>query len=74
LIFRSNSSCTRRGFDGTERCPRISKAVATLRTASAIAVFEKLHSRAHDGEAVLNTFDLLELDGEDWRPLGLQRW
>jgi bifunctional non-homologous end joining protein LigD len=32
-----------------------------------VAVFEKLHSRAHDGEAFLYAFDLLELDGEDWR-------
>ena len=32
-----------------------------------VAMFEKLHSRAHDGEAFLYAFDLLELDGEDWR-------
>jgi ATP-dependent DNA ligase len=64
----------------TERYPRISAAVAALRTASltidgeavccddaGVALFEKLHSRAHDGEAFLYAFDLLELDGEDWR-------
>ena len=28
----------------------------------------KLHSRAHDGEVILYAFDVLELDGEDWRP------
>jgi ATP-dependent DNA ligase len=35
-----------------------------------VAVFEKLHSRTHDAEAFLYAFDLLELDGEDWRPQG----
>jgi bifunctional non-homologous end joining protein LigD len=72
---------TRRGYDWTERYPLIRKAVEALRTASVVidgeavccdgagvAVFEKLHSRAHDGEAFLYAFDLLELDGEDWRP------
>jgi bifunctional non-homologous end joining protein LigD len=72
---------TRRGFDWTERYPRISAAVAALRPASVtidseavccddagVAVFEKLHSRAHDGEAFLYAFDLLELHGEDGRP------
>ena len=61
--------------------PRISAAVTSLRTASAtidgeavwcdgtgLAIFDKLHSRAHDGEVILYAFDLLELDGEDWRP------
>jgi bifunctional non-homologous end joining protein LigD len=37
-----------------------------------VAVFEKLHSRSHDGEAFLHAFDLLELDGEDWRPRPLE--
>jgi bifunctional non-homologous end joining protein LigD len=76
---------TRRGYDWTERYPPISKAVAALRPASVtvdgeavvcddagVAVFEKLHSRAHDGEAFLYAFDLLELDGEDWRPRPLE--
>jgi bifunctional non-homologous end joining protein LigD len=36
-----------------------------------MAVFEKLQSRAHDGEAFLYAFDLLDLDGEDWRPRSL---
>jgi ATP-dependent DNA ligase len=72
---------TRRGFDWTERYPRISEAVAALPTASAVvdgeavccdeagvAVFDKLHSRAHDDQVFLYAFDLLlELDGEDWR-------
>jgi ATP-dependent DNA ligase len=37
-----------------------------------VAVFEKLHSRAHDGEAFFYAFDLLELDGQDWRPRPLE--
>jgi bifunctional non-homologous end joining protein LigD len=76
---------TRRGYDWTDRYPLIRAAVAALRTSSAtidgeavccddagVAVFEKLHSRAHDGEAFLYAFDLLELDGEDWRPRPLE--
>jgi ATP-dependent DNA ligase len=76
---------TRRGYDWTDRYPLIRKAVAALRTSSAtidgeavccdeagVAIFEKLHSRAHDGEAFLYAFDLLELDGEDWRPRPLE--
>jgi hypothetical protein len=58
----------------SDRYPRISEAVAALRTASAtidgegLAIFDNLHSRAYDGEVVLYAFDLLELDEEDWRP------
>jgi bifunctional non-homologous end joining protein LigD len=76
---------TRRGFDWTERYPLICKAVAALRTNSAtidgeavwcddagVAVFEKLHSRAHDDQVFLYAFDLLELNGEDWRPRPLE--
>jgi bifunctional non-homologous end joining protein LigD len=72
---------TRRGFDWTERYPRIVKAVAATRASSAtidgeavycdtngVTIFEKLHSRAHDGAVILYAFDLLELDGEDFRP------
>jgi ATP-dependent DNA ligase len=72
---------TRRGYDWTERYPRIREALAGLRAASAtidgeavfcgpdgVAVFDRLHSRAHDGEVILYAFDLLELDGADLRP------
>jgi bifunctional non-homologous end joining protein LigD len=72
---------TRRGYDWTQRYPRIASAVAALRTASAevdgeavfcdgtgVADFERLHSRAYDDQVFLYAFDLLELDGEDWRP------
>jgi ATP-dependent DNA ligase len=37
-----------------------------------VALFEKLHSRAHDDQVILCAFDLLELDGEDWRPRPLE--
>jgi ATP-dependent DNA ligase len=37
-----------------------------------IAVFEKLHSRANDDRVFLYAFDLLELDGEDWRARPLE--
>ena len=40
--------------------------------AAGVAVFEKPHSRAHDAEAFLYAFDLLELEGEDWRPRPLE--
>jgi bifunctional non-homologous end joining protein LigD len=76
---------TRHGFDWSERYPRIRAAVAGLKPASVtidgeavccdeagVAVFEKLHSRAHDGEAFLYAFDLLEFDGDDWRPRSLE--
>jgi hypothetical protein len=35
-------------------------------------VFENLHSRDHDADAFLYAFDLLELEGEDWRPRPLE--
>ena len=68
---------TRNGFDWTDRYPRISAAVAALgrrrrrstarrcgATATGLAIFDKLHSRAFDGEVILYAFDLLELDGD----------
>jgi bifunctional non-homologous end joining protein LigD len=76
---------TRNGFDWSDRYPRITAAVAALRTASAtidgeavwcdrdgLAIFDKLHSRAHDGEVSFYAFDMLELDGTDWRPRTLE--
>jgi bifunctional non-homologous end joining protein LigD len=72
---------TRRGYDWTDRYPRISAAVAAIQAASAtidgevvwcdgegLAIFDNLHSRAYDGEAIFYAFDLLELDGVDHRP------
>jgi bifunctional non-homologous end joining protein LigD len=75
---------TRHGYDWTERYPRIAKAMAGLKITSALidgeavcwgpngADFDKLHSRGQDDEAILIAFDLLELDGEDWRELPLE--
>jgi bifunctional non-homologous end joining protein LigD len=37
-----------------------------------LAVFDKLRSRTYDDQAFLYAFDLLELDGEDWRPRPLE--
>jgi bifunctional non-homologous end joining protein LigD len=37
-----------------------------------VAVFEELHGRSHDDQAFLYAFDLLELDGVDWRPRPLE--
>jgi bifunctional non-homologous end joining protein LigD len=76
---------TRRGYDWTDRYPLIRKAVATLPATSAVvdgeavcsddtgvAVFERLHSRSCDDQVFLYAFDLLELNGEDWRPRPLE--
>ena len=69
---------TRRGVDWTNRFPRIADAVRQLKISSimldgegvvcddrGLAVFDRLHSKAHDREVTLFAFDLLELDGED---------
>jgi bifunctional non-homologous end joining protein LigD len=76
---------SRRGYDWTDRYPLISAAVAALQTPSVtidgeavwcdgagLAVFDKLHSRTYDEQISLYAFDLLELDGEDWRPRPLE--
>jgi bifunctional non-homologous end joining protein LigD len=72
-------------FANSRHYPRISKALATLRTTSAtldgeavwcddarVAVIDKLRSRAHDDQVFLYAFGLLELEGEDWRPRPLE--
>jgi bifunctional non-homologous end joining protein LigD len=77
---------TRRGFDWTGRFPWIEDALHSLRVQSAtidgeavvcgqdgISDFEKLHSRAHDDQVFLYAFDLLELNGEDWRQHPLEK-
>jgi bifunctional non-homologous end joining protein LigD len=38
-----------------------------------LAIFDKLHSRACDGEVSFYAFDLLELEGTDWRPRTLEQ-
>jgi bifunctional non-homologous end joining protein LigD len=72
---------TRRGFDWTHKFPLIADATAALRAKSitidgeavwcdpktGLAIFDKLHSQANNGAVFLYAFDLLELDGIDWR-------
>jgi bifunctional non-homologous end joining protein LigD len=77
---------TRRGYDWTDRYPAIAAAAAKLRAKSftldgeavvcgtdGVAVFDALHRRGRVNDAILQAFDLLELDGVDYRPLPLGR-
>jgi bifunctional non-homologous end joining protein LigD len=75
---------TRRGYDWSERYPLIVAAADALTQDATIdgevvvcddagiANFERLQGWAHDRHAFLYAFDLLELDGEDWRPRPLE--
>jgi bifunctional non-homologous end joining protein LigD len=71
---------TRRGYDWSGKYPRIAEALLSLRVRSCIidgeavwpgkdgkSDFDKLHSYAYDHEVFLYGFDLLELNGEDYR-------
>ncbi|MDB5555455.1 MAG: BcepIL02 gp43 [Rhizobium sp.] len=75
---------TRRGFDWTERYPRIVAAARRVKAASftmdgetvcvsedGIADFARLHSRCFDREAIFYAFDLMEFDGADMKPAQL---
>jgi bifunctional non-homologous end joining protein LigD len=75
---------TRRGYNWTERYPAIASAATKIRArsftldgeavvagADGVAVFDALHRRGRVTDAILQAFDLLELDGEDLRPLPL---
>jgi bifunctional non-homologous end joining protein LigD len=75
---------TRRGYDWTERYPAIAAAAlevggqsftldgeAVVCGADGIAIFDALHRRGTVQEALLQAFDLLELDGTDLRPMPL---
>jgi bifunctional non-homologous end joining protein LigD len=77
---------TRRGYDWTEHYPAIASAAAKLRAksftldgeavvagADGVAIFDALHRRGRVIDAILQAFDLLELDGEDLRPLPLRQ-
>jgi bifunctional non-homologous end joining protein LigD len=77
---------TRRGYDWTDRYPAIAGAAAKLRARSftldgeavvcgpdGVAVFDALHRRGRASDAILQAFDLLELDGVDYRPLPLSQ-
>jgi ATP-dependent DNA ligase len=74
---------TRRGYDWTDRYPAIAGAAAELRArftldgeavvcgGDGVAVFDALHRRRKVTDAILFAFDLIELNGEDFRPLAL---
>jgi bifunctional non-homologous end joining protein LigD len=75
---------TRRGHDWSDRYPAIAAAAAKLRSKSftldgeavvsgpdGVAVFDALHRRRRATDAILHTFDLMELNGEDLRSLSL---
>src|SRR5215213_8817666 len=71
---------TKQGYDYAERYPQIVEAIARLKVTSIVIDgetmcftgaehdFDKLWNRTHDHEAKLCAFDLLELDGENYRP------
>ena len=71
---------TKQGYDYAKRYPLIVEAIARLKVKSIVIDgeamcftgvmhdFDKLWNRTHDHEAKLCAFDLLELDGEDYRP------
>jgi bifunctional non-homologous end joining protein LigD len=70
---------TKQGYDYAKRYPRIVDAIMRLKATSIVLDgeamcftgvehdFDKLWNRIHDYEATLCAFDLLELDGEDYR-------
>jgi ATP-dependent DNA ligase len=74
---------TKQGYDYAGRYSLIVGAIWRLKAKSVVLDgeamcfskgkedFDKLWNRLHDDEAVLCAFDLLELDGEDLRPLPL---
>jgi bifunctional non-homologous end joining protein LigD len=77
---------TRRGYDWSGKYPRIVDSLLSLRVRSIIvdgeavwagkdgrSDFDKLHSNAHDHQVFLYAFDLLELNGEDYRQHSLEQ-
>jgi bifunctional non-homologous end joining protein LigD len=75
---------TRRGYDWSGRYPAITAAAASIKASSftldgeavvcgpdGVSIFEALHRHSTVREAILQAFDVLELDGEDLRPLPL---
>jgi len=77
---------TRRGHDWTDRYPAIAAAAAKLRAksftldgeavvagADGVAIFDALHRRGLVSQAILQAFDLLEFNGDDYRPFPLVR-
>jgi bifunctional non-homologous end joining protein LigD len=77
---------TRRGYDWTNRFPKISEALMSLKAESVtidgeavicgpdgISDFDKLHNERRLDQAFLYAFDLLELNGVDLRPAPLEK-
>jgi bifunctional non-homologous end joining protein LigD len=77
---------TRRGYDWSGKYPRIVDSLLSLRVRSIIvdgeavwagkdgkSDFDRLHSNAHDDQVFLYAFDLLELNGEDYRQHPLEK-
>jgi bifunctional non-homologous end joining protein LigD len=75
---------TRNGYDWTDRYPTIAAAASKLLAksftldgeavvcgADGVAMFDAIHRHGKVREAILQAFDLLELNGEDFRPLSL---
>jgi bifunctional non-homologous end joining protein LigD len=75
---------TRRGYDWTGRYPGIASAAGKIRAQSftldgeagvcgedGVAIFAALHRHGTVRAAILQAFDLLELNGEDLRPVTL---
>jgi len=71
---------TRNGYDFAGRFPQIVEGVSKLKVRSCfidgeaivvdergLSAFDLLRSWRHDHAAVLCAFDLIELDGKDWR-------
>jgi bifunctional non-homologous end joining protein LigD len=76
---------TRNGYDFADRFPQIVEAVSKLSVESCfidgeaivvdecgLSVFDLLRYRRYDHAAILCTFDLIELDGDDLRPLPIE--
>ena len=80
---------TRRGHEWSDRFPRISETLASLRARSAtidgeavvlcpktgLSLFDDLHSGRRDRDVILYAFDLIELNGDDLRhePLAVRK-
>jgi bifunctional non-homologous end joining protein LigD len=78
---------TRRGYDWSDKYPRIVDSLLSLRVRSIIvdgeavwagkgdgrSDFDRLHSNAHDDQVFLYAFDMLELNGEDYRARPLEQ-
>jgi bifunctional non-homologous end joining protein LigD len=77
---------TRNGYDFADRFPQIAEAILRLPVQSCfidgeaivvdergLSIFDILRYRSYDHAAILCAFDLIELDGDDLRPLPIER-